>query len=135
MKFNRVFGFANMESVTESILPIKALRGRLPLLVLPSDDLNHPIRSRVSQPSDARTLTPHASPRPHPIVQPCEHPSFASTLLPPPPTLLRATARAAAGPCSRCPRIPPLDAVHAAPHACNRPRIPPRPARRPYARR
>jgi hypothetical protein len=64
MKFNRVFGFANMESVTESILPIKALRGRLPLLVLPSDDLNHPIRSRVSQPSDARTLTPTHRPAP-----------------------------------------------------------------------
>jgi hypothetical protein len=59
------------DKIRLSILPIKALRGRLPLLVLPSDDLNRPIRSRVSQPSDARTLTPHASPRPHPIVQPC----------------------------------------------------------------
>jgi hypothetical protein len=47
-----------------SILPIKALRGRLPLLVLPSDDLNRPIRSRVSQSSDARTLTPTQRPAP-----------------------------------------------------------------------
>jgi hypothetical protein len=49
-----------------SILPIKTLRGRLPLLVLPSDDLNRPIRSRVSQPSDARTLTPTHRPAPSP---------------------------------------------------------------------
>jgi hypothetical protein len=33
-------------------------------LVLPSDDLNRPIHFRVSQPSDAHALTPHASPRP-----------------------------------------------------------------------
>jgi hypothetical protein len=32
----------------QSILPIKTLRGRLSLLVLPSNDLNRPIRSRVS---------------------------------------------------------------------------------------
>jgi hypothetical protein len=68
---------------------------------------------------------PHASPRPHPIVQPCKHPSFASTLLPPPPTLLRATARAAAGPRSRPSRL-----YHVAP----RPRLShPRPEPNPRA--
>jgi hypothetical protein len=82
-----------------------------------------------------RALSPPRIAPPPPDRPTVRYPSFASTLLPPPPTLLRATARAAAGPRSRCPRIPPLDAVHAAPHARNRPRIPPRPARRPYARR
>jgi hypothetical protein len=70
-----------------SILPIKTLRGRLPLLVLPSDDLNRPIRSRVSQPSDARTLTPthRPAPSPPPNRPTVRAPDRPATSYPPPP--------------------------------------------------